>query len=104
MIVISSLIWAADPSAKRKFAAAGGLISYGGSVTDAFRQVGVYTGRVLAPLPRELRAFLDVGPGGVRGKEAEGLLGPATFAINNDAAVAASLARVAMLDLRVNEC
>jgi hypothetical protein len=52
----------------------------------------------------ELRAFLDVGPGGVRGKEAEGLLGPATFAINNDAAVAASLARVAMLDLRVNEC
>ena len=76
MIVISSLIWAADPSAKRKFAAAGGLISYGGSVTDAFRQVGVYTGRVLAPLPRELRAFLDVGPGGVRGKEAEGLLGP----------------------------
>jgi hypothetical protein len=57
-----------------------------------------------APLPRELRAFLDVGPGGVRGKEAEGLLGPATFAINNDAAVAASLARVAMLDLRVNEC
>jgi hypothetical protein len=25
-----------------------------------------------APLPRELRAFLDVGPGGVRGKEAEG--------------------------------
>jgi hypothetical protein len=25
-----------------------------------------------APLPREVRAFLDVGPGGVRGKEAEG--------------------------------
>jgi hypothetical protein len=32
------------------------------------------------------------------------LLGSATFAINNDAAVAASLARVAMLDLRVNKC
>ncbi len=31
----------------RAFAAAGGLMSYGGSVVDAFRQVGVYTGRIL---------------------------------------------------------
>jgi putative ABC transport system substrate-binding protein len=31
----------------REFAAAGGLMSYGGSLTDAFRHVGVYTGRVL---------------------------------------------------------
>jgi putative ABC transport system substrate-binding protein len=31
----------------RAFAAAGGLMSYGGSVTDSYRLSGVYTGRVL---------------------------------------------------------
>jgi putative ABC transport system substrate-binding protein len=31
----------------REFAAAGGLVSYGGSLKESYRVVGVYTGRVL---------------------------------------------------------
>jgi putative tryptophan/tyrosine transport system substrate-binding protein len=31
----------------RDFAEAGGLMSYGTNLTDIYRQVGVYTGRIL---------------------------------------------------------
>jgi putative tryptophan/tyrosine transport system substrate-binding protein len=51
----------------REFAAAGGLLGYGVNLTDAYRMVGVYTGRVLAgakpadlPVQRSTRVELVI--------------------------------------------
>ena len=47
-LVALTVRYAMPTISNREFAAAGGLIGYGVSLTDAYRLAGVYTGRVLA--------------------------------------------------------
>jgi putative tryptophan/tyrosine transport system substrate-binding protein len=72
----------------REFAAAGGLMGYGASLTDAYRLAGVYTGRVLAgakpadlPVQQSTRVELAIN---MKTAKALGLTVPLTLQVAAD--------------------